>query len=61
MKSWGIAASRPRLELLHARGEKAANALEAVTMVVGGVVTLLKGLRTLLDIASPEESDKNED
>jgi len=30
-------------------------------MVVGGVVTLLKGLRTLLDIASPEESDKNED
>jgi len=65
MKSQGIAASRIRLQDLHTRGKKAAKVLEAVTMVVGAAVTLVEGLRALLDIASPQESpeeaDSNED
>lgn len=60
MNTRRVAASRAHLERLHGRGEKATNTLEAIALVVGGAVTLIKGLRTLLDIVSPpEESDKD--
>jgi hypothetical protein len=61
MNQQRVASSRVRLERLHGRGERAANTLEAVSLVVGGAVTLVRGLRTLLDIMSPptKESDKD--
>jgi hypothetical protein len=54
--------SRARLERVHGRGERAARTLEAITLVVGGTVTLIGGLRTLLDVIVPpptKESDKD--
>ena len=52
-------ASRARLERVHGRGEKAASALEAVTMVVGGVVAFIGGLRALLDIVAPSPAEES--